>query len=311
MMTRAGTGSGFLVKASRYRHVVFTDELETLRRPMDFGPPAPVEADARHTGELDKLSYEDEAFIRWLLERAELDMRDYKPETLRRRVPACLRAIRASSAAHARHILLRTPSLVPVAIDTLIIGVTSFFRDPRVYDYLATDVLPTLAEHAGGIRVWSVGCSDGAELYSIAMLLAEQRTLHRCYLLGTDCRSDAVKRATAGSYEVASMRGVPGELLGRYFVGNGRQWRLQGWLRTVVQFRTANVLKIIEPGMFDLVLCRNMAIYLQGDASMRLWAGLERAVRPGGVLVTGKAERPVGAKRLSPVAPCVYRRSRG
>jgi chemotaxis protein methyltransferase CheR len=168
-----------------------------------------------------------------------------------------------------------------------------------------------MSDSGGALRIWSVGCSDGSELYSLAMLLAEQRILHRCYLLGTDCRADAIRRAATGAYDTAAVRGVPTGLLQRYFTFSGRDWRLHGWLRTAVQFRTANVLKIMEPGLFDLVLCRNMAIYLESDAVLQLWSGLEHSLRTGGVLVLGKAERPIGAKRLSAVAPCVYRRTRG
>ena len=322
-------------RGARFRHVVFADDVARGGRAVNFAPAAdtagmpgpapsgPVAGDV-HGGHDDAgptpdaasgwspvgAATEDERFLRWLFDRAGLDARAYKPETLRRRLGACLRAIRAGSPAHARQILQRAPSLVPVALDTLIIGVTSFFRDRAVFAHLAAHVLPALAERTGGVRVWSAGCSDGAELYSVAMLLAEMRVLHRCYLLGTDCRTEAVRRGTAAVFDAAAVRSVPEGMLHRYFVPAGRDWRVQGWLRTVVQFRTANVLKVTEPGHFDLVLCRNMAIYLHGDPVLRLWAGLEQSLRTGGVLVVGKAERPVGAKSLSTVGPCVYRRTR-
>ena len=82
-------------------------------------------------------------------------------------------------------------------------------------------------------------------------------------------------------------------------------------LRTAVQWRTADVMRVQEPGVWDLILCRNMAMYLRPEASGKLWDLFERALRPGGYLVMGKAERPANARRLSPVGPCVFRRDRG
>ena len=81
-------------------------------------------------------------------------------------------------------------------------------------------------------------------------------------------------------------------------------------LRLAARWRTADVLAGPVPGPWDLILCRNLAIYLQPDANARLWAGLESALRPGGFLVTGKAERPAGpaAARLRAAGPCVYRK---
>src|SRR5262249_62227868 len=110
---------------------------------------------------------------------AGLAPRHYRTETLHRRLPACLRAVRARSLAHARRLLEDQPSLVATALGTLIIGVTSFFRDPGVFEQLRTQVLPGLLRGPGGLRVWCCGCSDGPEVYSLAVLLAECGRLSR------------------------------------------------------------------------------------------------------------------------------------
>jgi chemotaxis methyl-accepting protein methylase len=82
-------------------------------------------------------------------------------------------------------------------------------------------------------------------------------------------------------------------------------------LRSAVQWRTSDVTQVHEPGAWDLILCRNMAMYLRSCAAAQLWRAMEASLRPGGFLVLGKAERPAGAKRLSAIAPCIYRRDRG
>lgn len=256
---------------------------------------------------------EERSFLRWLLSRVRLDLDDYRPETLARRLPACLRMLRATSPAQARALLERNRLLVAPAVDSLLIGVTSFFRDQHVYSSIERLVIPRITEkHA--TRVWSAGCSDGAELYSLAMLLAERRVLHRCTLLGTDCRLEATRRAAAGRFLASQAeRDIAPGLLNNYFtVDNDKTYVAKPFLSARLQWRTADVLHVIEPGPWDLILCRNLAMYLSGEATARLWAALTGALRPGGYLVLGKAERPHGTTTmLSAVAPCIYRRDRG
>jgi chemotaxis methyl-accepting protein methylase len=213
--------------------------------------------------------------------------------------------IREVCAAAGRH-----PEILKAAISALVIGVSSFFRDAPVFETLEHSILPQLLATASSPRIWSAGCSEGPELYSVAMLLAEQGALQRCELLGTDCRSDAITRARAGTYTAEGIKGVSETLLTRYFLPDGRVWRASPLLRTAIQWRSGNVLDTPEPGLWDLIFCRNMAIYLHAPAAGRLWAQLEQSLRPGGVLVLGKAERPYGATTLRPIAPCIFRRDR-
>ncbi|HLL90161.1 MAG TPA: CheR family methyltransferase [Tepidisphaeraceae bacterium] len=324
-----------VTKSAKFRHVVFADDVGgptralDLTRRTDAGGPVGATATAAGGGADASATpgghlFDDEhALVAWVFEQGGLDVRDYKLETLRRRLPAMLRAVRARDARAGRAALQRTPSLVHAAVNALVIGVTSFFRDPSVFAHLAEAVVPELAARSVGPRVWSVGCSDGSELYSAGILLAEGGVAHRSYLLGTDCRADAVRHASAGVYDAAAVGSVPPPLLDRYFRpfagdagGDGRAaiprtWQVAPWLRTLAQFRRADVLNLVEPGQFDLVLCRNMSIYFQPAACERLWRSLEAALRPGGTLVVGKAERPVGAATLVPTHPGVYRRLRG
>lgn len=295
------------LRPAAFRHVVFP-EMTRGGSPVNFANADAACAYAPRP--LTAAVSEEQAFVRWLFERGGLDSADYKSETLRRRIPSCLRALRAASLGDARQVLLRNPAMLRIAISSMVIGVTSFFRDPVVFSALGERILPELTRRGSAARIWSVGCSDGAELYSVAMLLAEQSVLHRCYLLGTDCRPDCIKRAAEGTFEAEAMSAVPRDLVGRYFSGDGSRYRIHSWLRTVVQWRSANVLAVTEPGAWDMILCRNLAIYLRAPASLRLWQSLLSSLRPGGILVLGKAERPLGADGLSAIGPCIYRRNR-
>jgi chemotaxis methyl-accepting protein methylase len=301
-----------ITRPNKHRHVVFTSPAGSGGRIVNLAP-QPLESPA-HRHQRAQLTEEEESFVRSLFACAGLNADAYRAESLRRRLKACLRTVRATSILDARRQLARNPSLVPAAVNALVIGVSSFFRDAPVYDELAFNVLPSLfATARRPPRVWIVGCSEGQEPYSVAILLSELNLLDGCYLLGTDCRADAIHRARAGAYDAAALRTVPPQWLSKYFAPHesGGRLRVAPALRTAVQWRTADVTRVAEPGIWDLILCRNMAMYLRPEASGKLWELFERALRPGGYLVLGKAERPASGRRLSPVGPCLFRRDRG
>lgn len=307
-------------QAACFRHVVFPDSIGGFGHALNAAPQDSIVADPCHPAPPPAfpppLSPAAESFVRWLFIRAGLRFSHYKPETLARRLPACLRAVRAASPMEARRALRRRTDLLGPALEALLIGVTSFFRDEGVFSALRRRVLPELVRRWRSrgadqpLRVWSAGCSSGAELYSVALLLLDQGALwpERCELLGTDCRGDAVAGAAAGVFEPAAMKGVPRELFREFFVCDNDHFRVRHDVRSAVRWRRGDALAAPEPGPWDLVLCRNLAIYLQPAAATRLWCTLAASLRPGGVLVVGKAERPVGVAGLAPDGPCVYRR---
>ena len=157
-----------------------------------------------------------------------------------------------------------------------------------------------IARSASGVR----GCSSGAELYSVAMLLADIGILDRCELLGTDLRQAAIDRACNGSLLPQVRPGTAPTKMDRYI----QKSRVVPSLRERITWRRANVLEEVEPGPWDAVLCRNLAIYLQPPAANRLWHRLASVLRSGGLLVLGKAERPSEAAGLVSAGPCIYRR---
>lgn len=288
-------------KAS-YRHVVFTDDVEDRGRAFNFA--REQSAQSPRTGE--PLSPDERSFVTWLFEQAGLRAGHYRQETITRRLPACLRLIRVPSVRDARRTLEMNRALIPDAVDALVIGVTSFFRDQPVFTALSDRILPELLENKPSIRIWSIGCSDGQEMYSVIMLLAELGRLNRADLLGTDCRVQAVRRAAEGNYSDADVRSVPSGLLRKHFTLNEWGWRVDTRLRTVVQWRVGDVLRVDEPGKWDMILCRNMAMYFEPEVAHDLWQHLHGALGKGQFLITGKAERP--GEGFVPVAPCIYRR---
>jgi chemotaxis protein methyltransferase CheR len=242
---------------------------------------------------------------------AGLDPAAYRLRPLTRRVPACLRALNVATEVEALKLLAASPSAAPRALSALLIGVTAFFRDDTVFTTIAEKVLPDLAATGRPLRVWSAGCSSGAELYSVAILLAEAGLLERAELLGSDCQPQALARAEAGIFDENCMLAVPPDLRARYFdpVGGGR-WRVSAVLRGRATWKAANILQGIEPGPWDLILWRNVAIYLDTGPVSRIQAGLVRALAEEGYLVLGKAERAPAGCGLVPIARCIRRMGR-
>lgn len=303
---------GALPFSTRFRHVVVPRAANVRPRtaPVVRDSVAPLLPSARPSASPN--DDEEIAFCRWLLDRAGLPAGAYRVETLKRRVPACLRALRARRVQEARRTLEQAPLLLPLALGSMLVGVTSFFRDRAVFDVLERE-LALLVKRRGGLHVWSAACSDGQELYSIGLLLAELGALGQSYLLGTDCRASALSHARHGRYSEQDVKSVPQPLLTRYFNEQSGHYQIAPELVQSARFRVADLLGVQEPGHWDVISCRNLIMYLNPSVGSvaRLWERFETALRPGGLLILGKAERPTQAKRLSFVAPCIYRRVRG
>jgi chemotaxis protein methyltransferase CheR len=241
----------------------------------------------------------------YVLAKAGLDPVLYRAVPLERRIPACLRALGAASEAEAVARIEDEPALQQTALGTLLIGVSEFFRDPPVFETLRAAIVPGLLRP----RVASVGCATGAELYSVAILLAEAGLLDEAELLGTDCRADAIDAARAGMFSPAELTNVGPARMARYFERTSSGFRVARVLRDRTTWIAGDVTQALIAGPLDLVLCRNLTIYLQAGAAERLVKALTAALVPGGVLVVGKAERPPASFGLTQVARCVYRRA--
>jgi chemotaxis protein methyltransferase CheR len=296
----------------RFEHVTFASAVPALRRADSTaeskrvagvippptrprGTPPAIEIPSR---ELDLLAL--------VFRVAEIDLGCYRLQPLARRIQACLRALHASSPEHALEMLCRAPALVDTALDALLIGVSSFFRDAQVFAQLREAVIPELLATRRGIRVWSVGCSDGAELYSVAMILSDARALESSSLIGTDCRPSALLRARQGTFHIGTDP-LPCGTRGHLVELRGRTARVAPAIRRAVRFKRSNALSETLPGRFDLILCRNLTIYLARGAADALWARLAGALAPHGYLVAGKAEQaPIAG--LVRVSRSLYRR---
>lgn len=205
-------------------------------------------------------------------------------------------------------------------VDAMTTNESLFFRDAKPFDALRQRILPKLhATRPAGtpLRIWSAAASTGQEPYSLAMVLAELAPLlagRRASILGTDISRDALKRARDGIYtQFEIQRGLPMQMLAKYFTKEGAQWRIAGSMREAVEFREWNLLSDPRPlGTFDVILCRNVLIYFDSATKSRVLDALAGQLAPDGVLFLGGAETVLGLTgRLTvvPGEPGAYMRS--
>ena len=175
-----------------------------------------------------------------------------------------------------------------------------------MFDLLRDAVLPTLAaaRPGGVVRVWSAACATGQEPYSLAMLAAEQPGL-RLDLCASDGSERCLEKARAGLYtQFEVQRGLPIAQLLRWFEKAGDTWRVRPELKGAVRWRRFNLLADMTPlGRFDLILCRNVLMYLAPDVRRDVLTRLAGALAPDGVLVLGAAEAASEALDMFEAAP--------
>lgn len=192
----------------------------------------------------------------------------------------------------------RDEKLVNAITDAMTTNESLFFRDRTPFDQFKTVVLPSLLESRAAkksIRIWSAACSSGQEPYSLSMVLdelASKLTGWRVEIIATDISTEMVARARAGVYsQFEVQRGLPVQLLVKYFQQDGDRWQLSEKIRRMVTFREFNLLQ--DPralGNFDIVFCRNVLIYFDQETKRKVLEGVARQLAPDGYLYLGGAE---------------------
>jgi chemotaxis protein methyltransferase CheR len=196
----------------------------------------------------------------------------------------------------------KEPSLSQNVVEALLNNETYFFRDRAPFDLLQRYALPELAQRRGKtkrLRIWSAGCSTGQEVYSLAMLFAEDPEAWRGWtidLLGSDVSTACIDRARAGTYtQFEVQRGLGINQMIQWFEECTDGWRAVEPLRKPVRFQVHNLLEPpLHPGGFDIVLCRNVLLYLSPDKKTLAFERLVAAMAEDGWLMLGAGETVIG-----------------
>ena len=223
----------------------------------------------------------------------------YKKSTIYRRVERRMGLHQVDKLATYVRFLRENPQEIELLFKELLIGVTSFFRDPPAWEQLKDQVMPALlaAHPKGGVlRAWASGCSTGEEAYSLAMVFKEALEQVKpagnfsLQVFATDLDRDAIDKARAGLYPENIAADISAERLQRFFVKDEHGYRVAKEIREMAIFASQNM--IMDPPFtkLDLLLCRNLLIYLDQEIQKKLIPLFHFSLNPGGVLFLGNAE---------------------
>ncbi|ORW73271.1 CheR family methyltransferase [Mycobacterium saskatchewanense] len=250
-----------------------------------------------------------EALLRYMRDSRGFDFTGYKRTSLMRRVRHRMDQAGYNSFEQYLDFLQASSDEFTALFNTILINVTSFFRDPEAWEFVAAEVIPRMLAERGPndpIRVWSAGCASGQEAYTLAMLLAEalgpDAFRQRVKIYATDVDEDALTEARSASYDAKSVEAVPADLLARYFdLVNGR-YVFHKDLRRAVIFGRNDLVKDAPISRVDLLVCRNTLMYLNAETQRIVLGRLHFALAPQGMLFLGHAEMLLSlGDRFSPL----------
>jgi two-component system CheB/CheR fusion protein len=238
-----------------------------------------------------------ERLLEYIRESRGFDFSGYKRTTLLRRVAKRMTQVGAKNYAGYLEYLEAQPGEFAALFNTILINVTSYFRDAAAWEYLQQEILPRIIaskERYVPIRVWSAGVASGQEAYSVAMLLCEalgaSEYRQRAKIYATDVDDDALSRARQGRAEAKELEEVPATLREKYFEPDGSHYLLRGDLRRSLIFGRHDLFQDAPISRIDLLICRNTLMYFESEAQARILARLHYALTEKGYLFLGKAE---------------------
>jgi two-component system CheB/CheR fusion protein len=248
---------------------------------------------------------EFEALLEYLQRTRGFDFGSYKPTSLSRRVRKRMETVGVESYADYTDYLEVHPDEFAHLFNTILINVTSFFRDPPSWEYLAAEVIPRLlAQKSPGapIRVWSAGCASGEEAYTAAMVLEEAlgpaEFRARVKIYATDVSEGALNKARQATYSPREVESVPPALLAKHFRLAESCYIFDPELRRSVVFGRHDLVQDSPISRIDLLICRNTLMYFNSEAQSRILARFAFGLSPGGLLFLGKAEMLLSATDL-------------
>jgi two-component system, chemotaxis family, CheB/CheR fusion protein len=240
---------------------------------------------------------EFEALLVYLKRSRGFDFSAYKHTSLMRRVLVRMQVAGIRTFPEYQDRLQVDPEEFTRLFNTILINVTSFFRDAETWGTIADSVLPSLLHEIGPsdpIRIWSAGCASGEEAYTLAILLAEalgvEQYRERVKIYGTDVDEEALNQARTGVYESRAMEEAPAELVKKYFQRHADRLEFSQELRRRVIFGRHDLLQDAPISRVNLLTCRNCLMYFNTQAQSRIISRFHFALRDAGILVLGKAE---------------------
>jgi len=238
-----------------------------------------------------------DAFLDFVKQARGFDFAGYKRSSIERRVAKRMAEVGVESYDDYTDYLELHPEEFASLFNSILINVTSFFRDPQTWEYLASEALPELLQTRppdSPLRVWSAGCASGEEAYTLAMVLArvlgDDAFQQRVKIYATDVDEEALEQARTGAYLPKDLEGVPGDALDRFFERTDQRSVFRRDLRRCVIFGRNDLVHDAPISRIDLLVCRNTLMYFTAEAQGQILRRFRFALSDDGVLLLGKSE---------------------
>jgi two-component system, chemotaxis family, CheB/CheR fusion protein len=257
-----------------------------------------------------KLDDEDafRQIITLLRVRRGTDFTYYKQTTIRRRILRRMAINKSKKVAEYLKYLRENKEEQDTLYKDFLIPVTSFFRDPKIFENLSAKILPKLLKNVPAdktIRIWVAGCSTGEEAYSLAILFKELTDTHssgnhekRVQIFASDLSETAIEKARLGTYSGTELAGVSEKRLKRFFTKTNGRYQVNRQIRDMCVFAVHNFLKDPPFGKMDLISCRNVLIYFEPYLQKKALTTFHYVLNPDGFLLLGKSETTAGVPDL-------------
>jgi len=238
-----------------------------------------------------------------------IDLDCYKETQMERRLQTIMRRAGADDLHVYARIIAAAPARLKEFQDYLTINVSEWLRNPEKFQELQQTILPGLLSEKRDLRVWSAGCSNGSEPYSIAMILDELAPSRRHVIIATDLDEEILKTARMGTYTEKDIKNVNQGRRDKYLTRVDDLYTVTNSLRERVAFQKQNLLSDRFPTDIDLIMCRNVVIYFTEEAKDELYRRFHQCLRSGGYLFVGGTESLLRSRELgfSSTTPFFYR----
>jgi len=227
-----------------------------------------------------------------------IDLKHYKSQQMDRRINSLGQAWGVKDYEDYLNQLITNPARFKEFVNRLTINVSEFFRNPERFHELWHQVLPDILKHRSRITIWSAGCSDGSEPYSVAIIVNELNAAAKVRILATDIDREIIRKAQEGIYTANEVKSLPEDLRLKYFEQKNHLFYLKPEIKQMVEFRHHNLLNDPFPSPVDLIICRNVVIYFTEEAKNMLYKKFIEALRPGGYILVGGTEPILNYRQL-------------
>lgn len=250
------------------------------------------------------------AFNAQVKQNFSLELNSYKEKLLKRRIDNLIQWEKRKDYADYLDLLLSSKDAYERFVNTLTINVTEFFRNIEVFAYLENKILPLFIKN-NTLKIWSAGCANGAEPYSVAILLEEKTPRCSYQIEATDIDENSLEAAVRARYGFECLRNVSKSRLDRFFQKDGDYYLLKNQIKQMVTFKKHDLLKDVSSSQYyNLIICRNVFIYLNTQAQNQLYAKFYHSLAPEGILFTGSSEIILNCaeKGFERISPCFYKK---